>query len=214
MITFDRVLKWIEQEKHFTYSRFGDGELNAIFNKNGQNCDGHIYYPELGKALKKIILKNPTYFMGLQKLGDEKYRDSEEWMKLRARVRWHDMEIFTKASRSGRMKEFADLLRAKNVVQVGNANLRSLGLTNRFIEVPVLNCWDQRENIVREIFREVKKGDIIIYSSGMPSKVFIDHFYSLFGNSITQIDCGSVWDYYTGINSRSYMNNLNVNKEI
>lgn len=215
MINFDNVLKWITEDKHFTYSRFGDGELNAIFKKEGQNCDGHIYYPELGKALKSIIRKNPNYFMGLQKLGDEKYKDLEEWQKLRSMVHnWQDMEIFTRASINGRLGEFADLLRVKNVIQVGNGNLRQLDLSNRFIEVPLFNCWESRDEIVKAILDQVNEGDIIIYSAGMPAKVFIDRIYWLLGDKITQIDCGSVWDYYAGINSRSYMKNLTVNKQI
>lgn len=214
MINFDLILEWIKTNQHFTYSRFGDGELNAIFKKQGQNCDGHIYYPELGIALKRIIESKPEYFIGLQNLGDKKYQDLEEWQELRKNVIWEDMEIFTRASREGRLNEFADLLRNRNIIQVGNANLRKLDLASRFIEVPVLNCWDNRGLIMREILATINKGDIIIYSCGMPAKVFMNEFYNIYGNQITQIDCGSVWDYYSGINSRSYMNNLNVNKEI
>lgn len=214
MINFDLVLEWIENKTHFTYSRFGDGELNAIFNKDGQNCDGHIYYRELGESLKKIIQSKPDYFIGLQNLGDKKYQDLEDWQELRSLIDWEDMEIFTRASIKGRLNEFAELLRTKNVIQVANHNIRKLDLANRFIEVSDLNCWNERGLIMTQIMSKIKDGDIVIYSCGMSAKVFIDKVYSIFGKSITQIDCGSVWDYYAGINSRSYMNNLEINKEI
>ena len=50
----------------FSFSRYGDGEWNAILGKPGMNCDGHEFFPEMGKLLKQTVLNPLDYFYAIQ----------------------------------------------------------------------------------------------------------------------------------------------------
>ena len=52
--------------KPFSFSRFGDGEWNAILGKPGQNCDGHAFFPELGADLRDALIQKLPYLYGMQ----------------------------------------------------------------------------------------------------------------------------------------------------
>ena len=51
------VLK-IKDKDPFALSRWGDGEWLNIRKAPGTNCDGNIYYPDLGDYLEKIANVN------------------------------------------------------------------------------------------------------------------------------------------------------------
>ncbi|MEF8811131.1 MAG: hypothetical protein V5A47_09435, partial [Bacteroidales bacterium] len=59
----DLIDNLIDREP-FAFARYGDGEWNAIFGKDGTNCDGHEYYEDMGKRLADIVRSNPSYLMG------------------------------------------------------------------------------------------------------------------------------------------------------
>ena len=55
-LEIDYFLNKIKNKEFFSYSRFNDGELICAiknFTQIGsiQNCDKHVYFPELGKEL-------------------------------------------------------------------------------------------------------------------------------------------------------------------
>lgn len=206
-LTFDIILDSIINHINITYSRFGDGEWNCIIGKKGKNCDGHIYFKDMALNLKNILLSNPEYYTGLQNYAVRKLSGNETFDGLVGSRKWEDNEIFTKASKGARINELTDALKTRYVIQVGNKNLRELRITPFFVEIPKLNCWLDRERILYDIKKLIKKDCVIIYSAGMPTKWFIDQLYS---KDITQLDCGSVFDFYAGINSRVYMKGLKV----
>lgn len=197
-MTYKEIINKIENGQHFSFSRYGDGELSCMFGKKGHNCDGHEYFEDLGLRLNEAFL-DPRGVIGMQRLGYEMYKD-----QLGPNI-WADADVFHKASMRGELKELFDLLIWLNVIIVGPHHLRKLEIYKHFIEVPLRNAWKDYDNIREQVKRNIDPGDIVLYCCGMMSEVLIWDMYS---DDITQIDIGSALDPYVGVRSRNYHKKL------
>lgn len=206
--TYEYVVDCIAKEKNITYSRICDGEWACILGRNGANCDAHQYFPDMRARLTEVVESQPPYFLGIQRLAIEQNQDNPEFIRLKEKNNWYGSEIFTRASIHGRMNELRDALMDRNVIQVANGSLKPLGLADVFIEIPLINCWLKKDEILAAIRKHVKPNDVIIYSASMPTKYFIHELWKEFGDTITQLDTGSVWDVYVGRETRTYMKNI------
>lgn len=206
-LSFDTMLDMIKDGQPFSYARYGDGEWNCILQKRpgAKNCDGHEYFPDLGKELRRILESRPNYYLGLQRLATEQNEGNKEFDWLVALNKWTDNEIMHRASIKGRMNEFFEVMNGKSVIIVGNESLHALPFGHLMIEIPQKNCWQAYDLIVEQIYNAFEKGDIILYCASMMSEVLIHHFSE---EEIIQIDCGSAFDPYVGRNSRSYHSKL------
>ena len=45
----------IKKKENFSFTRWGDGEWFCVMGVNGQNCDGHKYFPEMRKLLNNAL---------------------------------------------------------------------------------------------------------------------------------------------------------------
>jgi hypothetical protein len=205
---FDYIVNQIIDLKQFSYGRWGDGEMACVFGRKGCNVDKHEYFQDMRVELRNILESQPPYFLGLQRLGAEQNKDNPEFIRLRDMNTWVDNEVFSYASRDGRMGELRDALLDRNVIQVANGSLKPLWLADIFIEIPLVNCWLSKDEILSAIRKHIQPNDVILYSASMPTKYFINEIYKEFGDTITQLDCGSVWDVYVGRETRSYMKNI------
>ena len=52
---FEELIEKIKNKEMFSFSRFGDGEMNAVFGKEGMNCDSHRYFPDMGLRFKSNV---------------------------------------------------------------------------------------------------------------------------------------------------------------
>ncbi len=207
----------------FSFSRWGDGEWIATMNLEGKekkNCDGHAYFPEMGKMLQAIIKSNPPYFMALPVRamgGDKKHRvegtrkEWYSWMESnRIYLTWHESVIFHEASWRGELNPFIQALKMYPVILVGPPHLRRLNSLFRykdFIEVPEKNCFTAIDGIEKQIKIRLEKiqGILVLsLSCAMSANILIDRLYPLFGDRCFMIDFGSLWDPYVGIKSRRY----------
>ena len=59
----------IETGTPVTFSRFGDVEWSAVIGVDGENCDGHTYSKGLQEGLRKALLSEPQYDLGMQKFA-------------------------------------------------------------------------------------------------------------------------------------------------
>lgn len=205
---YDYVLNCIKSGKNISFSRFGDGEWYCIMGREGKNCDGHRYFPDMGHALRDVLQNKPSYFLGIQPFALRVNRGRRRFESLYSINKWVDNEIFVNASKEGRIPELVKALEGRYVVQVGNEHLKKLNISDKYVTVPELNCWLSKDEILSEILKSVKRGCVILYSSGMPTKYFINEVNKLWGDEISQLDCGSVFDYYAGRISRTYMKRL------
>ena len=203
---YETLLHNIEKNIPFAFSRWGDGEWLNVNKANGQNCDGNIYYADLGDALKKIASVKQDYYMGIQTLIPWSVNQGKKYPQ-----DWCDSDVLHKASIDGTLNTFINLLHNVHIVYVGNESLRKLDFINEFIEIPYNNCWNQRNQIIDKIKATFEEGNHKVYllSAGMACNVFIDQLWKL-DNTNTYIDVGSVFDPYVGRNTRSYHRKLKI----
>lgn len=189
----------------FSFSRFGDGELNAIFGVDGANCDGHRYFPELGRRLAEILARRPGYVLGLQPLAILVH-GAERVRSVSAGIRWVFAGCLHWASIEGRLGGFLDALADREVVLVGAPHHRQLAKARswRFVEVAYGDCWPQYESLRATLeSRAVSSGIVFLFCASMTANVLIDDLHQLNGDN-TYIDAGSVFDPYVGVHSRNY----------
>ncbi len=201
-MTYQEIINKLNDQEPFSFSRFGDGELNCMFGKTGANCDGHEYFPDLGERLNKAFLE-PKGVVGVQRYGYSMYKD-----RLGPNV-WADADVLHRASIAGELKEFLDSLYAKNhdIVFVGPERLRGAIPSRTFIDVPLKNAWENYDYTLKRLGFHIMKWDIVLYCCGMMAEVLI---HDLHDEKLTQIDCGSLFDPYVGVKSRQYHHKLKL----
>ena len=203
--TYADILAKLHAGEHFAISRWGDGEFSCLFGWPGENCDGHEYYPDLGKRLRAIVEGAPAYMMGLQPfavrmLGNRftpKYRNPSGF-------EWVNADAFHDAAKTGRLGEFKSALACKEVLLVGPSYLRPLGWP--MVTIPVRDCWKTHEWTRGMILRRCRhrKPDVIVLCASMMANVLVDELWTDLGGDVTLIDVGSVFDPECGKYSRRY----------
>ena len=201
----------------FTLARYGDGEWAAIFGERGVNCDGHPYYAAMGAALIDA-LNAPEYLLGVQWLN-MKANGSRvaKWLSQRQlRMPWVNGEVFHGASKARQLHRLVECLIRRRVIVVAKDGLDKLPFPHVFIQVPATDVWAEVESIGEQVLNFVNRGDyhpVVLYSASMAAEVIIDRVFNESDNPVTQIDMGSVWDPYLGIQTRRYHKGLDVSIE-
>ena len=197
----------------FSFSRFGDGEWNAILGKPGHNCDGHEYFPEMGKQLRNAVINNLSYIYSIQNMAirNEGRKISLFLKKNNVNLEWHNSDVFHYANIDGRFFPMIETLRQKKLVIIGPPHLRDLKNCfnyDSFIEIPPQNCYLKLNDIKDEIitYGRNKKKVVYSFSASMPANILIHELFPIFGNDNWLIDFGSVWDVYVGVKSRGHYN--------
>lgn len=167
----------------------------------------------MGKALKTVLDNGPEYFLGLQNLGKDKHKDNSEFKRLSSKNKWCSSELLHRASIKGELNSFFEALQNKKILIVANkavSNIKEVNATK--IIIPVENCWLKYKEILDDIQKYIQTNEdaIVLYSASMMANVLIDVIYNQYGKTITQIDTGSVFDPYIGVQSRSYHKNLKI----
>lgn len=199
----------IEKSEPFVFARYGDGEWNAMFEKTGQNCDGHKYFKQMGEDLKESLngYSYPNYFMGLQNLATTMY-DKNIYDLLKAKninITWHNSDVFHYASIDGKLLPLIETLKKKNVIFIGPEYLKKISEIipySKFIVVPDVDCYLEKEKVINKL-SENPQDAIYSFSASMLTEILL---YELYKNlkKATLIDFGSLWDPFIGKNSRIY----------
>ena len=197
-MTYQELIDKLKSSEPFSFSRFGDGEFACMLGKKGANCDGHEYYPDLGKALNKAW-DEPRGIIGTQRYGQAIYPQFTHT--------GIDADILHKASIGEELGEFCMNLRHTDLIIVGPKHIEGLMVWREFIEVPERNAWLQHDQILEQLRNMIQKWDVVLYCCGMMAEVLI---WELYDKKIIQIDCGSVFDPYCGVKSRNYHHKLKL----
>lgn len=215
MTDFTYYVDRIRDGHHFTLTRWGDGEWATVLGIEGMNCDGNTYFPDMGDRLKETLLKpHPyPYHYGLVKIAREVYSSEIDFfcLKNNVQITWADGTVFVDAVRSARLYKLIQVLIDKKIVYVGPSTIRSLSAIDidyaTFIDVPMIDAWLQYYVILQmvEVAIENHNPDILGVSAGMLTEVLLYDLYDKFGDSLTMIDFGSLWDGFLGRKTRSYM---------
>lgn len=207
-LILEDIIKKIENKENFAFSRFGDGEWLNIRKSPGQNCDGNIYFHELGDRLKNIVENKQDYYIGAQNL---KWNLPSDVAQYKANF-YHDSDVFHFASMDGKLQPLFEVLKKVHIVYIGNSNLSQLPFINEFIEIPMNNVWTQYNKVLNKISSTFTNNHkLYLLSAGMCANVFIHDLWAL-DKTNSYIDVGSVFDPYIGRNSRSYHKNLKIDK--
>lgn len=213
-LTFDKICQKLTERENFTFSRIAsDGELNCIYGKSGSNCDQHPYTPEMGARLKDIINKPQRYHLGLQSLAYGQRKAQIDEIAERVGIRWANADIMHHASIKGEFEQFFKALEGRSVIFVApkrhsqlQKKIESLQKCEKinYVFIPEINCYSDYPNTKSYLSKITKENDVVLYSASMMTKVLIDDMFEKMGNTITQIDCGSVFEPYLGIANRTY----------
>lgn len=204
----------LRQNIPFSFSRFGDGEWNAILGKPGSNCDGHEYFPEMGIQLGNAVINPLDYCYAIQNMAirNEGRRITRFLKQHDVNLEWHNSDVFHYANMEGLFFPMIEALREKRVVIIGPSHLRDLQKNcfqfEAFIEIPLQNCFLKLNEIRDEIldFGRDKKGIVYALSASMPANILIHELFPVLGKNNWLIDFGSVWDIYVGVKSRRHYN--------
>jgi len=210
---YHEFLEKLKANEPFSFSRWGDGEWNAIFGKNGQNCDGHKYFEDMGAQLSAIVQGSPEYYMGMQNLAMTIRGDAINAFNADLGIEWIDADCFHKASIKGFFDTFFEAIKDREVIMVAPERLKSLYNDMQFrgfVEVPLVDCWHEKDATLNMINSMPFKDAVILFCAGMPTNVMIDELYQEHGKECTFLDMGSVFDPYCGYSTRSYHKKLEI----
>jgi hypothetical protein len=204
-LSFEEICQMIKEETPFKFARYGDGEIYCMEGRKGTNCDKHEYFPDLGQRLKET-LKDPDYYIGIQNLLITHLKD--KLIKYLSHLKIYNGDVLHRASIAGKMDEFFKAVQGRYIILVGPPHLAGLFDCVHIVTLPV-NCWNKYKKVKADLGFHLMgvKNPLVIFCASMMSGVLIHDFRNV---EATMIDCGSVFDPYVGVKSRTYHHKLNV----
>ena len=203
---YHELVEKIKQRIPFAFSRFGDGEVKFMLNKQIKPAWGGKV-KAVGKELFKIFQKDSgeKYYKGVQPLALKLFEENLKAL-INPRNTYVNSDILHIASRYNQLSSFLEALKAHpDVTLVGPKYLANLEFYNRHLGIPVNRCWEFVDTIEKDILKAV--GDLnnklILFCASAASNILIDRFAQRFPKS-TLIDTGSVFEPYVGKSTRTY----------
>lgn len=207
----------IKKEEPFTFVRYGDGELNAIFwvsrKKGGgrtRNGDGHtLRNKQMRKQLVKSIQQPglaPNYYRSVWMSKDCRpmerlARDHLASITPKGMVWYNALAIHFK-NISGQSHAYFQAMRNLKmpIVIIGGKHLRTLGKAgcfdyHGFVEIPGKNAYHACDRIIDEALAFPSPCFYSIHA-GPPSPVFAWLLWRERGNECIIADLGSILDGY------------------
>lgn len=202
----------LENGEKFSLARYGDGELLCMWGKQGKNCDGTRYTPELRQALLDSMKPREGFIHGLQRvLPQDEERITTEYPE----IEWYDSEVFTEALAAGELYPLIEQLRKMRVCVIGNKSIKNFAIKELgaidFREVSKSNAFEDRWDLVLP----VSDAEVFLFSCGMAANTFISEFHGRVDGWL--IDLGHIWDPFAGKRSRGYLEQLSdeqINKNL
>jgi hypothetical protein len=203
----------IINKNYFSYSRFNDGELFCVIKQVDndleknliKNCDSHEYIPTMGIELLSSLKNsdNEKYFIQYLEswiLNEKGTKYSEILIKnnyLTGKYQYSDFLQKSLRNNPDEFKKFVEVLNQNKIIIVGPKYLSNIKFINyeNFIEVPIVNCYNDKKNIVESIKNNLKDDTIVLFSSSMATNVFIDEIFK-YNDKCFLIDIGSLWDIF------------------
>lgn len=216
---YEKFVSMISNEENFTFVRYGDGEWACmldlephlgVIRKRHAPSDPAIF----GKRLLKQLKTKPGYFVGIQPMAYKNWSDLIDPIIEGTKI--CNADCFHIASMTEKENLFFDVIREKSktsrIIFIGPNYLKGLGFSAEYYPTPLNNSWDHFQNLESDIRALIEKDltrhTVIFYSCSLTAKYLMYTFWNLFGDKITQIDTGSFWDPFCGINSRKYHSNI------
>lgn len=215
-------------EKRMAYVRFGDGELmimNGWKGRNGNHWNSPELTDEMIKAFQinnknylKAIAYNQTNEIGMTANSFKRfiYQDNlkkiidkfekEKYKYYHPTALHYQMVFFPK-----RFIKLIDIIRSKKVMFVAGSHLKPLiniFKVKYYIESPSTQAYYDKI-LYKKIKMNIDKVNVILFGIGIATKPFISRIWNEKYNVIL-LDMGSVLDAMVGINSRSWITEMNA----
>lgn len=203
--TYERMITMLKEGTNFKFARYGDGEILCMTGKQGQNCDKHQYFPDMGLRLIQTINEEPSYMVGIQPLSVQGLPQAVEAYFSHFKT-LYNADVLHSASIDGLLEKFFNALKGRYIILVGPAHLADL-FDCIHIVIPSLNCWLTYPEIKEQINFHLVDDAVVLFCASMMTEVLISDFKE---RNCTMIDCGSVFDPYVNVKSRSYHHKLKL----
>jgi hypothetical protein len=213
-------LRMLKAKEAFSFSRYWDGELACVVGRDGMNCDGCHYTPELKEALRKTLSNNLPYYHALyfpeHHNGTVNLRAQfEQYLKSTdCRINWYDAMIWQRAVEEGTFHDVTTVLSGRNVVFAGGPHLASVQTSSphwwKFYELPAVDAHLKHELILSELLNLIRsiENPVLVLCAGMESNCLIDDLFPSVGKQCTMLDMGSVWDYKLNLKTRQWIRRI------
>jgi len=119
----------------------------------------------------------------------------------------YNADVLHSASIDGKLDQFFKILEGRYIILIGPAHLAGMFEGSVHIVTPSTDCWLQYDGIKTQLEFHLIKDCVVLLCASMMSEVLIGDFKNY---KCTMIDCGSLFDPYAGVNSRSYHHKLKL----
>ena len=202
----------LKSDEKFSFTRWGDGEWGCVFGAKGHNCDKHQYFESMSKELTEAIVNDKGYYkatwpMNVPMMTNISHLITGMKEKYNIEDNWVDARVWEESAMQDTINPLIKQLEKMDFVIVSEKSKKDLPIKYRdFIEVPVVDCYLEKENIKNEIKRLTEKYDRPVFglSASMATNVIVDELFEEIGDKCWMIDFGSIWEPYIGKVSRSY----------
>lgn len=190
----------------FAFARISDGGFMCILGHKGVNCDGVVYSPQQAGELIATI-KDAQIFHGITAIAFQATKAADWLVEQDIGIQWYDADVMNKASDNGSLFPFIEFLRTQRSMLVGAQHLDSLKgfpITNHVVCHPT-HAFEEVDELEDEIGFRIDRHDpsTVLLSAGQgASPTLVRRLHSNYPQLIV-IDCGSLWDPYVKVFSRS-----------
>ena len=207
----------LSKHESFSLIRYGDGEWGMAFG-NRYTLAGHTGSEELQADMVKV-LKEPkpglhyttTRNMYLHEADSNPRKWNNgvgKWLRANdVHIEWTDGSLLHDASRWGRLHEFTDALKARDVVVVGPDHLKKLSFLKPvdWVSTGVIGAYEIKDRLIEQTRKLMgnRAETVFLVFAAMTSEIIIHELHGL--NGAVFIDCGSCFDPYAGVKSRGWM---------
>lgn len=190
----------------FAFARISDGGFFCIMGRKGVNCDNSPYSPEQAGALISMI-KDDQITHGITSIALTMTRAADWLHEKQIHVEWYDADVMNKASDNGGLFPFIRFLRSQRSLVVGASHLdglRGFPITSHVI-CHATHAFEEIDELEDEIGFRIDRDDpsTILLSAGQgASPALVSRLHRNYPK-LAIIDCGSLWDPYVKVFSRS-----------
>jgi hypothetical protein len=201
-VRYHEITGALASRRPFAFSRYGDGEVLCMAGAKGENRDGHSYHATLGAALRCTVQDpKPQITYALQGLVRRDKKLKAVLAKHSKVETWADADVLHRQSRKNVMGDLFARMEERTTILVGPDRLQKLGFCQ--IVIPDRNCWEAYGDVIQQIIKFYRAGDVLVLCAGMMASVIIQKLVDKLEDA-TFLDAGSLFDPYVGHSTRAY----------
>ena len=209
------------------FNHYNNKFINDSQNDPG-NIDSHKYYKEMGDILLNSVNNSENFLLNIQEkylfqskleiwLCDETHTNSCLNTNYIKDIKWNVSVIEDDFSdymwtNSDKFIKFINTINKKKIIYIGPYWIRDCPILNilHFIEIPITNCWLNKDKIIEDIrsYNDKYKDIVFLFSASMATNAIIEILKLEFLDKHFAIDMGSTFDNFVK-NGECNLRNIN-----